>query len=223
MMITGVRITLLLLFATTITSLFLGTVLAVMRVSSVKMLRALGTLYIEICRNIPALFWLLFFYFVFPELLPFGWGEILNGYIYYPIVAGILGLTIDNSSFVSDILRSGRLAIPDSQKEAAITLGLSSVQQWVYVMLPQMYRAVLPPLGTRMIHNFKNTSLCMAISVKELTWATQNIESLTFRGIESTTIATVFYIIVCGIMVKIIIRLEKYLKIDITSITKSKG
>ncbi|NOZ67855.1 MAG: amino acid ABC transporter permease [Deferribacteres bacterium] len=211
------------LFATTLTSLLLGTALAVMRVSGVKMLRAIGTLYVEVCRNIPALFWILFFYFVFPDLLPSRWGQILNGYQHYPIAAGILGLTVDNSSFVSDILRSGKLAIPDSQKEAAASLGLNSLQQWGYVMLPQMYRAVLPPLGTRMIHNFKNTSLCMAISVKELTWATQNIESLTFRGIESTTIATVFYIVACGIMVKIIIWLERYLKIDITSITKSRA
>ncbi len=222
-MVTGVKLTLLLLVTTTLISFFVGTVLAVMRVSSVKALRILGTLYVEICRNIPGLFWLLFFYFVFPELLPSEWGKALNTYEHYPVVAGILGLTVDNSSYVSDILRSGKLAIPDSQKEAAITLGLKPVQQWLYVMLPQMYRAVLPPLGTRMIHNFKNTSLCMAITATELTWATQQIESLTFRGIEATTIATVFYIIVSALMVAVVLGLEKYLKIDMTSITKSKA
>ena len=62
----------------------------------------------------------------------------------------------------------------------------------------------------------------MAVSAPELTWATHNIESLTFRGIEATTIATVFYVIVCAIMVSLILGLEKYLKIDMTSITKSK-
>jgi len=222
-MVTGVKLTLLLLITTSITSLALGTVLAVMRVSNIKSLRILGTLYVEICRNIPGLFWLLFFYFVFPELLPPGLGAKLNAYEHYPVVAGILGLTVDNSSYVSDILRSGKLAIPDSQKEAAITLGLGSVQLWLYVMLPQMYRVVLPPLGTRMIHNFKNTSLCMAITATELTWATQQIESLTFRGIEATTIATVFYIVMSGIMVLTVLGLEKYLKIDMTSITKSKA
>lgn len=222
-MITGVKITLLLLVTTTITSLAFGTVLAVMRVSHIRALRILGTVYVEICRNIPGLFWLLFFYFVFPELLPADWGMQLNRYEHYPIAAGILGLTVDNSSYVSDILKSGKLAIPDSQKEAAITLGLGSVQQWLYVMLPQMYRAVLPPLGTRMIHNFKNTSLCMAITATELTWATQQIESLTFRGIEATTIATVFYLVMSGIMVSIVLGLERYLKIDMTSITRSKA
>jgi polar amino acid transport system permease protein len=63
----------------------------------------------------------------------------------------------------------------------------------------------------------------MAITATELTWATQQIESLTFRGIEATTIATVFYIVMSGIMVSIVLGLEKYLKIDMTSITKSKA
>ncbi len=223
MLKTGMKLTLLLLVTTTITSLILGTILAVMRVSSIKVLRWLGTLYVEICRNIPGLFWVLFFYFVFPELLPVEWTERLNTYLYYPVLAGIMGLTVDNSSYVSDILRSGRLAIPHGQREAAISSGLGRVQQWIYVILPQMYRAALPPLGTRMVHNFKNTSLCMAISAPELTWATQQIESLTFRGIEATAIATGFYILLAGIMVSIIIMLEKILRIDVSSITQSRA
>ena len=222
-MITGVKITLILLVSTTVISLCLGTVIAIMRISRIKAMRALGTLYVEIFRNIPGLFWVLFFYFVFPELLPSEWGYILNHYEYYPIVAGIVGLTVDNASYVSDILRSGRLAIPHGQREAAISTGLGRVQQYLHVLLPQMFRATLPPLGTRMVHNFKNTSLCMAISAPELTWATQQIESLTFRGIEVTMIATLFYVALAGVMISGIILLEKLLKIDVTSISHSKA
>ncbi len=223
MMITGVKVTLILLAATTVTSLALGTVIAIMRISRIKILRVLGTLYVEIFRNIPGLFWILFFYFVFPELLPASLGDRLNHYLYYPVVAGIIGLTVDNASYVSDILRSGRLAIPHGQRDAAISTGLSRVQQYLHVLLPQMFRITLPPLGTRMVHNFKNTSLCMAIAAPELTWATQNIESLTFRGIEATTIATLFYIFLAGIMVSMIILLEKWWKIDVSSISHSKA
>ena len=222
MMITGVKITLILLATTTVTSLCLGTVIAIMRISRIRIFHLLGNLYVEIFRNIPGLFLILFFYFVFPEVLPSSMGEKLNAYLYYPVVAGILGLTIDNASYVSDILRSGRLSIPHGQRDAAISTGLSRVQQYLYVLLPQMYRTALPPLGTRMVHNFKNTSLCMAITAPELTWATQQIESLTFRGIEATSIATLFYIVLAGIMVSVIILLEKILKIDVSSITHSK-
>jgi polar amino acid transport system permease protein len=221
-MITGVKITLILLATTTVTSLCLGTVIAILRISRIRIFHILGNLYVEIFRNIPGLFLILFFYFVFPEVLPSSIGEKLNAYLYYPVVAGILGLTIDNASYVSDILRSGRLSIPHGQRDAAISTGLSRVQQYLCVLLPQMYRTALPPLGTRMVHNFKNTSLCMAITAPELTWATQQIESLTFRGIEATSIATLFYIVLAGIMVSVIILLEKILKIDVSSITHSK-
>lgn len=223
MMITGVKVTLILLAATTVSSLCLGTLIAVLRISRSNILRMIGTIYVEIFRNIPGLFWILFFYFVFPELLPQSWGNTLNSYLYYPVIAGIMGLTVDNSSYVSDILRSGRLAIPHGQREAAISTGLSRSQQYFHVLLPQMFRITLPPLGTRMVHNFKNTSLCMVISAPEITWATQNIESLTFRGIEATAIATGFYIFLAGIMVSIIILLEKFLKIDVSSISHSKA
>jgi polar amino acid transport system permease protein len=223
MMVTGVKVTLILMVSTTITSLILGTIIAVFRVSTIKLLRWIGNVYVEVFRNIPGLFWILFFYFVFPELLPPAWGQKLNAYIHYPVIAGILGLTVDNASYVSDILRSGRLAIPHGQREAAISTGLSRMQQYTHVLLPQMYRVALPPLGTRMVHNFKNTSLCMAITAPELTWATQNIESLTFRGIEATTIATLFYIALAGLMIAVIILLEKYLKIDVSSITTSRA
>lgn len=222
-MITGAKVTLILLVATTITSLFLGTIIAIMRISRIKILRMCGTAYVEIFRNVPGLFWILFFYFVFPELLPDSWGEKLNSLLYFPVIAGILGLTVDNASYVSDILRSGRLAIPHGQREAAVSTGLSRIQQYLHVLLPQMFRAALPPLGTRMVHNFKNTSLCMAITAPEITWATQQIESLTFRGIEATTIATLFYIALAGIMVSIIIMLEKMMKIDISSISHTKA
>jgi polar amino acid transport system permease protein len=74
-----------------------------------------------------------------------------------------------------------------------------------------------------MVHNFKNTSLCMAITAPELTWATQNIESLTFRGIEATTIATLFYIALASAMIAVIIILEKVLKIDVSGISASEA
>ncbi len=219
-MITGIKITLLIAVVTSVLSLLFGTAIAVMRNSRIKPLRFAGKLYVEIFRNIPGLFWLLFFYFVFPELLPPSLGDRLNAYIYYPVVASIIALTLDNTSYVSDILRSGLRGIPPGQREAAISTGLNRVQQYQHVLLPQGFRKVLPPLGTRMIHNFKNTSLCMAITTPELTWATQQIESLTFRGLEATTIATLFYVFISLSMGLVIILLEKYYKIDVSSITQ---
>lgn len=189
-----------------------------MRMSRYRVPRGIGRLYVETFRNIPGLFWLLFFYFAFPELLPFDWGDKLNNYIHYAFIAAVLGLTFDNASYVSDIIRGGIMSIPEGQREAAASTGLNVFQQWIYVILPLAFRTILPPLGTRMIHNLKNTSLAMVIAVPELTWSTQQIESITFRGVEATTVATIFYICLSMTLATIIIRLERRLVIDIGSI-----
>lgn len=168
-------------------------------------------LYIHIARNLPGLFWILFFYFVFPELLPSAASDVLNASQYFPIIAGILGLTVDNSPYVAEIFRSGVSAISPGQWESALAAGLSPFQIWTKILLPQAIRISAGPLGTRLIHNFKNTSLCMAIAVPELTWASRQVESLTFRGIESLTAATVFYLVLGLVLASLVNRLESRL------------
>jgi polar amino acid transport system permease protein len=171
--------------------------------------RLFGTLYVKIFQSIPVLFWILFLYYIFPELLPSELRDVLNAYYYYPVIASIVGLTLDNASYVSDILRGGRLLIPQTQREVAIAMGLNRVQQYIYVLLPH--------------HNFKNTTLCMAITAPELMWATQQFESLTFKGVEAIIFATVFYISFSLIMAASIIMLERHMKIDAASIINSRA
>ncbi len=222
-LITGVKLTFLIAAVTSVLSLVVGTTLAIMRTSRFKFLSIPAKLYVEIVRNIPGLFWILFFYFIFPQMLPSGLTDILNQYIYYSVIAGILGLTVDNSAYVSDIVRTGILSVSRGHIEAAVSTGLNRFQQIQYIILPMAFRAILPPLGTRMIHNFKNSSLCMAIAAPELTWATQQIESITFRGLEATFLATIFYIGISLTLAVIMIRLERWLKIDVTSITQMRS
>ena len=217
-MIAGIKITLMLAVITTMTSLVFGTIVAIMRMSRYRLLRGISRLYVEIFRNIPGLFWLLFFYYAFPELLPFDWGDTLNAHPHYAFIAAILGLTFDNAAYVSDIIRGGVMSIPAGQREAAASTGLSGFQQWRYVVLPLTFRNILPPLGTRMIHNLKNTSLAMVIGLQELTWTTQQIESITFRGLEATTLATLFYICLSMTLAAVLIRLEKHFAVSIAGV-----
>ncbi|MBI4688288.1 MAG: amino acid ABC transporter permease [Nitrospirae bacterium] len=214
------ELTLLIAVITTITSLLIGTVLAIARLSRFKILNVPGRVYVETARNIPGLFWLLFFYFVFPQFLPFGLGEKLNAYPGYSVIAGIIGLTFDNSAYVSDIVRTGIMGVPKGHIEAAVSTGLNRIQQIRHIILPEAFRLVMPPLGTRMIHNFKNSSLCMVIAAPELTWAIQQVESITFRGLEVTLLATFFYVFIAFLSSRFIIYLEKRMRIDISSITQ---
>jgi len=222
-LVTGIKITFLIFITSSALSVLTGTAIAIFRISTVKALNAAGVLYVRIFQSIPVLFWMLFFYYFFPELLPGELKDILNSYYYYPVIASIIALTLDNASYVSDILKGGRSMIPDIQREVAIATGLTRVQQYIYVLLPQMFRVILPPLGTRLVHNFKNTTLCMAIATPELMWATQQVESITFKGVETIMAATVFYLLISVTMASAVIILERHMKIDAASIIKSRA
>ena len=101
-------------------------------------------------------------------------------------------------------------------------MGLNRTQQYLYVLLPQMFRLMLPQLGTRLVHNFKNTTLCMAIAAPELIWSALQVESLSYKTVEVIIIATFFYIIVSVIMASIVILLERRMKLDAASIIRSR-
>lgn len=194
-LINGAWLTILLTLLSSIVSLAMGVGLAFLSLSRNPLYYQPARLYINITRNIPGIFWILFFFFVFPQILPSAAGNALNTSAYFPLIAGVIGLSVDNSPYVAEIIRSAVSAIPAGQWESAMACGLSPAQSWRTILLPQAFRVSAGPLGTRLIHNFKNTSLCMAIAVPELTWASRQVESLTFRGIEALTAATVFYLL----------------------------
>jgi len=199
----------------------LGTVVAILRISRIRFLNILGSVYVAVFCNVPVLFWILFFYFILPDILPAGLITKSAFAHFHAIIAGIAGLTVSTASYVSDILRSGRLALPDVQRDIAISTGLSRIQQYVYVLLPQIFRLTLAPLGTRMVHNFKNTSLCVAIVAPHLIFEMYKFDSSTFRATEAIIFAVLFYFIFSTLMASAIIILERYLRIDARSVVQS--
>lgn len=174
-------------------SFVLGALVAVARLWPSAWMRMPANLAVEIVRNIPALFWILFFYFVLPELLPGEVGKVLHEWPHYAFAAGVMGLAVDNAAYLSDILRNGMVKVSRGQRDAAASCGMSVWQECMSILCPQSLRAMMPAIANRMIHNFKNTSLGVAIALPELTWATQQIESITFKGLEVTLVATVVY------------------------------
>ena len=174
-------------------SFVFGALIAVARLWPSAFVRIPANALVDVVRNIPALFWILFFYFVLPELLPTAIGQVLHEWPAYSFVAGVLGLAVDNGAYLSDILRNGMVKVPKGQRDAAASCGMSLWQECLHILCPQSLRAMMPAIANRMVHNFKNTSLCVAIALPELTWATQQIESITFRGLEVTGLATIIY------------------------------
>lgn len=193
LLVDGVVTTLALALASGVLSFAFGAGLAMFRQAPARPVRWASNGVALVIRNVPALFWIMFFYFAFPELLPAAWGEALHGWAGYAFVAGVMGLSVDNAVYLSDILRNGMVNVSKGQREAAASCGLSRWQECIWILCPQSLRAMMPAIANRMVHNFKNTSLCVAIALPELTWATQQVESITFKGLEVTAAATLIY------------------------------
>ena len=138
-------------------SLVFGTVLAAMRVGPVSVLAKAATGYVTVFRNTPLLVLLLLVVFGFPKL------DIQFGYFWM----NILALTMYTSPFVCEALRSGVNSISLGQAEAARSVGLDFTQTMRHVVLPQAFRAVVPPLASVMIALTKNTSLCSIFGLAE--------------------------------------------------------
>lgn len=140
-------------------SLVWGTVLAAMRVGPVRVLNLAGTIYVTLFRNTPLLVILLLIFNVLPKL------GITWGYFWPNIIA----LTLYTSSFVCEALRAGVNSIPLGQAEAARSLGMTFGQSMRQVILPQAFRAVVPPVASVLIALTKNTSLVAIFGLPDLT------------------------------------------------------
>ncbi len=192
-LIRGLLLTIEITLISTAVSLALGTFFGIARLSTFKPLYWFATAYVEFFRNTPLLVQLFFWYFAFPLGLP----DTVREFLYdhnYELIAATGGLSIYTAAFIAEIVRAGIQAIPKGHLEAAAASGLSRVQALRFVILPQAFRIIMPPLGSELLNNMKNSSLAMTIGVAELCWQAQQIESFTFRGFEATTAATVIYL-----------------------------
>src|SRR5690606_32819062 len=165
-----------------IASFFIGTIIAVMRITPIAPLRWLGTAYVEFFRNIPLLVIAFFFYYGTDTL-----GLKLNGF-----TAGTIALTIYTSAFIGEAIRSGILAVPKGQTEAARSSGLSYAQTMRMIILPQAVKIVIPPIGNQFINLVKNSSILALIAGAELMYQADLISARTYVVFEVYIFAALF-------------------------------
>jgi polar amino acid transport system permease protein len=171
----------------------LGTLLALLRMAPNRAAQAFVTGYVEYHQNVPMLVQLFLWYFGIPTLLPGDWQQWINrqGSEFF---FAFLAIALTMAAYVSEGLRGGIRSIPKSQLEAARALGLSYLQSFRLVVLPQAARISLPTFVNHTVLLFKNSSLAMAVGVAELTYVTREIESQSFRTVEVYLFATLVYL-----------------------------
>jgi glutamate transport system permease protein len=145
-------------------SLILGTILVSMRISPTPVLRAAGTIYVNILRNTPLTLLLLLCVLGLSDTLQLRWSGQTSMNYYWWSVAGLSAYT---AAFVCEALRSGINTVPLGQAEAARAIGLTFTQSLRLVVLPQAFRAVIAPLGSIFIALTKNTTIVIVAGYLE--------------------------------------------------------
>ncbi|MBP6705792.1 MAG: amino acid ABC transporter permease [Achromobacter sp.] len=199
----GVGWTLALSLIAWVFSLLLGSCLGVMRTASSRALNFAGAAYVEVFRNIPLLVQMFLWYFVLPELLPHAWGVAIKQMPqpWGQFLPAVLCLGFYGSSRVAEQVRAGIQSLPRGQLQAGIAQGLTEAQAYRYIILPQAYRIVLPPLTSEFMGTIKYSSVALTIGLLELTGQARSMQEFSFHIFEAFSAATAVYLILNGVVV----------------------
>jgi glutamate/aspartate transport system permease protein len=174
----------------------LGSVIGVMRTLPSKTANVIGTAYVELFRNIPLLVQMFLWYFVLPEVLPDEWGGWIKQLPNAPFYTAVVCLGFFTASRVAEQVRAGIQALPRGQKMAGTAMGFTVNQTYRYVLLPNAYRMILPPLTSEFLNNLKNTSVALTIGLLELTARARAMQEFSFQVFEAFTAATLLYVLI---------------------------
>jgi His/Glu/Gln/Arg/opine family amino acid ABC transporter permease subunit len=202
-LVSGYGITIALVAIAFIGSLAVGTLLASVRLAPVPVLPSVARAQVELFRNTPLL--------VQMYLIFFGLGSI--GIRFSPFTAGAIALSLYTGAYVSEVLRAGVLTVPAGQVDAARSIGLDFVGTLRSVILPQAFRAVIPPLGNLFIAMIKNSAIAAAIGTTDLLYHGQVLDGQTFATFEIYTGVLIGYLSLTLPSAALVHRLERRLAI----------
>ncbi|UUV99290.1 amino acid ABC transporter permease [Vagococcus luciliae] len=181
----GLKVTLTASIIALICSLIIGTVMAMLQVSTKKWVKKIGNIYVNFFRNIPLLIVVMFFFVVLP----------LYGIKFDGITSGTIGLTLYTSAFIADTVRSGIEAVSKGQREAGMSSGLTYLQIMYYIVLPQAFKIALPSLGNQFINLVKNSSILAMVTGADLMYTGDLIASTTFNTLGTYTLIGLIYLL----------------------------
>jgi polar amino acid transport system permease protein len=181
----GVLLTLLLTAVSAIVGVVVGIACAWARSSGPLALRIVAGTYVELIRNTPFIVQLFFVFFGLPAA----------GVRLSPETASVIAMVVNLGAYATEIIRAGIQATPRGQIEAAVSLGLNRAQVFLRVVLPPSLQRVWPALVSQIIIVMLGSAVCGQISVEELSYAANLIQSRNFRAFEAFIIATGIYLL----------------------------
>ncbi|WP_251440631.1 amino acid ABC transporter permease [Veillonella intestinalis] len=179
---------------------FIGMIAALANLSRFKVIRMLVKCYVELFRGTPLLVQIFMIYFALPMVI----GQSIN-----PYVAAVTACSINSGAYVSEIFRAGIQSIDKGQMEAGRSLGLTWAQTMRYIVMPQAFKAIIPPLGNEFIAMMKDTSLVSVIGFEELTRRGQLIIARTYGSFEIWTAVAIIYLVMTLSISQLVAFLER--------------
>lgn len=168
----------------------LGLIVALMKMSKWRPLSVIAVGYIDFFRGTPLLVQIMLFHFgILPLFVDTG-----------PFLSGVIACSLNSGAYVAEIVRAGIHAVDRGQMEAARSLGMNSSQSMKYVILPQAYKIVIPPLINEFVMLLKDTSLVSVIAVSELTHRGKLLYSTTFEPAWVWGTVCIFYYIMTKVV-----------------------
>lgn len=188
-----------------IIGIIIGTIIALMKLSVRKngkptILARIANVYIDIIRGTPSVLQLLIMWFVVLK-------SCHNG-----ILVGAITFGINSGAYVAEIVRAGILAVDKGQTEAGRSLGLNQYQTMRYIVIPQAFKNVLPPLGNEFIVLIKETAIVGYVSLSDLTRVANQMTSTVFEAYTPLIGAAVIYFIIIKILTILLAKLERRLR-----------
>jgi polar amino acid transport system permease protein len=186
----------------------IGTLLAVMRLSSNPLLSTVSWLYIWFFRSVPVLVQLIFWYnfgALYAHItlrIPFGpvlFSANTNNLI-TPLFAALAGLGLAQAAYTAEVIRGGIVSVPRGQTRAALALGMRPATIFWRIVFPQAMKVIIPPVGNEVISMVKNTSLVSVIALAELLYTAQLIYARTYETIPLLIVASLWYLAIVSIL-----------------------
>lgn len=166
--------------------MFFGVVVSLIRLSGIRPLRILGNVYVDFLRGTPLLVQIFLVYFALPALIH----HRVDAFF-----AAITACSINSGAYVAEIFRGGIQAIDKGQMEAGRSLGMSWWQTMRYIILPQAFKQIIPPLGNEFIAMLKDSSLVSVIGLEELTRRGQLVIARTYASFTIWMVVAIIYLI----------------------------
>lgn len=178
----------------------LGLLLAIMRMSGVRLLSGIALVYIDFFRTAASLVLIFWFFFAFPMLVNLDFDA---------FTAALLAIGLQGAAYFAEVFRGGIASIGRGQWEAARAIGMSNAVAMRYIILPQAVRRMLPVFFTRATLILKTTTLASAIAYSDIVYVAFRISSDTYRPIETFTVTGLIFFVVIFTLSRCVTLLER--------------